>query len=214
MRFNGLGKSKTFGEYADKLEEIMSADGLLSGLHDDDIAFLKAIAKCLQKVFSDGDSHLIKLWEGFVEGAVNKNLSKTEMNAVQKSFVTFLLNIVPKVYTGRKSTLDPKIVYIGTHIGLLHIVEKTNRICKQQLQNDDISRLIGHIDGHFDSIGIDDEPQTIKKKPKLDHENHLSSGSREFEEPPVEKLAETFEGERIEGERRYVPYQIFNFLKL
>ena len=159
MRFNGLGKSKTFGEYAEKLEE-NSAEGLLSGLNNEDIAFLKAIAQCLQKVLYDGDSELIKLWKGFMEAAVNKNLNKIQMNAVQKSFVTFLLNIVPKVYTRRKSTLDSKIVLIGIHIGLLNIVVRSNRIYMHQLQNDEISTLIGH----QDSMCIYDESQTIKKK--------------------------------------------------
>ena len=73
----------------------------------------------------------------------------------------------------------------------------------QQLKNDELATLIAD----QDSICIYDESQTtIKKKAKLDHEDPLSSGSRESEGErecvtPVEKLSETFE-----GERRYVPY--------
>ena len=101
LRFNGLGKSKPLGDYAEKLKEF-SAEGLLSGLNNDDIAFVKAIGKCLQNVLYDGDGELIKLWEAFVEAFVNKNLDKTETNAVHKGLVAFLLAIVPKVYSGRK----------------------------------------------------------------------------------------------------------------
>ena len=50
LRFSGLGKSKTLGDYAEKLKEF-SAEGLLSSLNNDDIAFVKAIGKYVIRLY-------------------------------------------------------------------------------------------------------------------------------------------------------------------
>ena len=195
MRFNGLGKSKVLGEYAEKIKEF-DAEGLLSGLSDDDIEFVKAIAKHLQKVLVDGDSQLIELWEAFVVAAVNKKLDKTESNAVHKGLVAFLLAIVPKVYDGRKSTLNPKIVVIGIEAGLLGIVGRSNRIYTQQLKNDDLSKLLDETNDESDTTNT-----TVKKR-KLDNNQSLSASSEEREcAMAMQNLTAQFE-----QNHRYVSY--------
>ena len=127
MRFSGLGKSKILADYANKILEY-SLDGLLSGLKDEDVAFVKEIGKCLEKTLYDGDSELIILWEAFVQVVVNKKLDKIENNAVHKSLVAFLLTLVPEVYSARKNTLDAKCYVIGLQLGLLNIANRSNHI--------------------------------------------------------------------------------------
>ena len=195
LRFNGLGKSKILAEYAEKMKEI-NTDGFLSGLSNDDIAFVKAIAKYLQKVLYDGDGQLIKLWEAFVEAAVNKNLDKTQSDAVHKSFVVFLLAIVPKVYKGRKSTLDLKIVITGIQAGLLNIVGRSDRIYLEQLENDELSKLLNEINNESDTT------ITTVKKRKLEANHALSASSEDRE------CANTMQNlnSEFEQDQRYVSY--------
>ena len=208
MRFSGLGKSKILADYADKISEY-SKDGLLSALKDEDVAFVKEIGKCLEKTLYDGDSELIILWEAFVQVVVNKKLDKIENNAVHKSLVAFLLTLVPKVYSARKSTLDAKCYVIGLQLGLFNIVNRSNHIYKEQMKiNDGLMKLMADEDRKYESE---------TKKPKLGHDDPLSSGpsssvawASAIEKDcavSMQKLSESSEPvQPVQDSIRYVPY--------